>query len=63
MKCSVPFSGLDPTKFLAMELIKHFNGNDICNGTMHIRQQCRNMTVLSWHTCLIDTGAEKMSYI
>ncbi len=32
------------------------------NGSVHIRCQCRKMTVLSCHRCLINIGVEKMNY-
>jgi len=34
-----------------------------CNGTEHIRHQCRKTTVLSCCISLINTGVEKMNYI
>jgi hypothetical protein len=33
------------------------------NRTACITHQCRKMTVLSCHRCLINTGVEKMNYI
>ncbi len=33
------------------------------NRKVHIRHQCRKTTVLSCHSCLINTGVEKMNYI
>ncbi len=35
----------------------------IANGTAHIRHQCRTITVLSHHRCLINSGVEKMNNI
>ncbi len=34
-----------------------------CNRTANIRHQCRKITLLSCHRCLINTGVEKMNNI
>jgi hypothetical protein len=35
----------------------------VINRTAHIRHQCRQTTVLSYHRYLINTGVEKMNNI
>ena len=49
-------TGLNPVYKVIIKLLSP-------NRLVHIRHQCRKTTVLSGHSCLINTGVEKMNYI
>jgi len=59
-----PLSGNDISEFNPAHFVMLFHlGVMLFNRTARIKHQCRKMTVISCHRCLINIGVEKVNNI